>query len=87
MNRDEARSAVVEAIRRIVPDADFDTLGPDDRLREFFELDSLDFMSFVELLSTRSGLPIPEADYEHLATLPSCVDYLSAESAAHHPTG
>lgn len=87
MNRDEARSAVLEAIRRIVPDADFDTLGPDDRLREFFELDSLDFMSFVELLSTRSGLPIPEVDYERLETLPTCVDYLSAEPAARRSTG
>lgn len=77
MTRDEAKMAVLEAIRRIVPDADFETLAPDDKLRETFELDSLDFMSFVEFLSTRSGLPIPEDDYERLVSLSSCIDYLS----------
>jgi acyl carrier protein len=77
MTRDEAQTAVLEAIRRIVPDADFETLTPDDKLREKFELDSLDFMSFVEFLSARSGLPIPEDDYERLVSLSSCIDYLS----------
>ena len=77
MTRDEAQRAVLEAIRRIVPDADFENLGPEDKLRETFELDSLDFMSFVEFLSNRSGLPIPEDDYERLVSLASCTDYLS----------
>jgi acyl carrier protein len=80
MTRDEARMAVLDAIRQIVPDAQFDTLGPDDKLRDTYELDSLDFLSFVELLSSRSGLPIPEEDYERLVSLSSCIDYLSAGS-------
>jgi acyl carrier protein len=80
MTRDEARMAVLDAIRQIVPDAQFDTLGPDDKLRDTYELDSLDFLRFVELLSSRSGLPIPEEDYERLVSLSSCIDYLSAGS-------
>jgi acyl carrier protein len=80
MTRDEARMAVLDAIRQIVPDAQFDTLGPDDKLRDTYELDPLDFLSFVELLSSRSGLPIPEEDYERLVSLSSCIDYLSAGS-------
>jgi acyl carrier protein len=77
MTRDHARTAVLEAIRQTVPDADFADLTPDEKLRERHELDSLDFMSLVEMLSVRSGLPIPEDDYDRLATLASCVDYPS----------
>ena len=43
-----------------------------------FELDSLDFLTFVELLSGATGRPIPEADYPQLRTLNSCVSLLDA---------
>ena len=73
----QARQAVLDAIRRIVPDADLDDVGDDTRLRREFELDSLDFLSFVELLGTAAGRVVPETDYARLETLGSCVDYLA----------
>jgi hypothetical protein len=73
----DATSAVQEAIRKIVPDADFSTLPGDAALRDAFELDSLDFLSFVELLSTSTGRAITEDDYPKLRSLDSCVAFLA----------
>ena len=73
----EARAAVREAIRRIVPDADFDTLDDDAPFRSELELDSLDFLSFVEQLSAATGVRIDEDDYPHLASMATSVAFLT----------
>lgn len=76
-----ARAAIAAAIRRIVPDADLDTLADDDPIRTELELDSLDFLSFVELLSGATGVRIDEADYPDLATMGRAVAFLTARAA------
>jgi len=81
MTPDQARDAVRDAVHRIVPDADLDVLVPEDNLREQLELDSLDFLSFVELLSERSGRSIDEDDYDKLTSLSACVAFLSHQLA------
>ncbi|MET7381175.1 phosphopantetheine-binding protein [Streptomyces sp. NPDC005526] len=72
----EALTLVQESITRIVPDADFTRVGPHDKLRDVLELDSLDFLSLVELLSERTGLTIDEDDYPELTTLADAVRFL-----------
>lgn len=71
-----ARGAVAAAVLEIVPDADFDTLGNDEPIRDAFELDSMDFLTFVEQLSTRTGVRIDESDYDRLTTMDDCVAFL-----------
>ncbi|MFI8100777.1 acyl carrier protein [Streptomyces sp. NPDC086023] len=44
------------------------------------EMDSLDFLSFVEVLSGRTGLALPEQDYPALTTLNGCAEYVSART-------
>ncbi len=73
----QARAAVQEAVTLIVPDADFEYVGDDVALRGEFELDSLDFLSFVEALSARTGVPIAEDAYPRLATMADCLDFLT----------
>ena len=46
-------------------------------LRSEFELDSLDFLGFAETLASRTGVPIAEADYPRLATMATCVEFLT----------
>ena len=82
MNHTDARRTVEEAITAIVPDADFADLDPQAPLRDVFELDSLDFLGFVESLSGARGAPVPERDYPRLRSLSSCLDYLA--EPAHH---
>lgn len=78
----DARAAVATAIRSIVPDADLDTLGDDATFRAELELDSLDFLSFVEVLSAATGVRIEEDDYPRLATMASSVEFLTSRSGA-----
>lgn len=73
----DARDAVAAAVLRIVPDAEIDTLGDDEPIRDAFELDSMDFLSFVELLSARTEVRIEEADYPRLTTMADCVGFLT----------
>lgn len=73
----DARELVGTSLLRIVPDADLATLPDDAPFRDELELDSLDFLSFVELLSTGSGRRIDEEDYSQLRTMGDCVAFLS----------
>ncbi|MGW3247961.1 acyl carrier protein [Streptomyces sp. NPDC001070] len=80
MNRTEALDTVKESIARIAPDADFTGLGPDESFREVLELDSLDFLGFVETLVERTGVDIDEDDYPALTTLSDSADFLVAHT-------
>ncbi|MFI1169364.1 acyl carrier protein [Streptomyces sp. NPDC020801] len=76
MTDTEALALVREAITEIVPDADLSRLRPDDTFRDVLELDSLDFLGLVELLSERAGVRIDEDDYPELTTLARAVKFL-----------
>jgi acyl carrier protein len=77
MTPDEAEHVIEEALAQVAPDADVAGLAPDAELRDELELDSLDFLRFVELLSERTGKRIEEDDYPHLATLASAIKFLA----------
>jgi hypothetical protein len=81
ITNDEARAMVARAVRKIVPDADVEGLPADADLRRTFELDSLDFLSFVELLVSDSGVRIDEDDYPELTTTEGCADLLVRRGA------
>lgn len=72
-----ARHAVHHALHRVVPDADLTALGDEADLRDELELDSLDFLAFVENLSTATGTRITEDDYPNLRTVSAVVTFLT----------
>lgn len=76
MTLDEIKNVIVEIIQDIDEDADVSTLKSSEALRDQLDLDSMDFLDIVMELRKRYKIQIPEADYPHLATLDSCVDYL-----------
>jgi acyl carrier protein len=80
VNPNEADLLFRTTLHEIAPDADLDSLGPRDDLRDTLALDSLDFLQIVESLSTRTGHRIDEDDYPRLATMAGAVEYLSAAS-------
>jgi acyl carrier protein len=75
----QAREQVGLALKRAVPGSDIDGLDPDADLRDALDLDSIDFLNFVEILSDASGRRIDEDDYPQLATLNSCIQFLSGQ--------
>ena len=78
MNTQQATQAIEEVLGQVAPDADLTALAPDADLRDSLELDSLDFLSFIEGLSKRVGQRIDEDDYPKLATLASASAFIAA---------
>ena len=77
MNREEIIAAIKDIIATIAPDEDLTGLKNDERLRDQIELDSMDFLDIVMELRKRYGVQVPEEEYQELATLQGCVDYLA----------
>ncbi len=87
MTPQQAREQIGFALKRAAPGSDIDTIDPDTDLRDALELDSLDFLQFVEILSETSGHRIDEDDYPELATLNSSVRFLAARLPPDGPAG
>ncbi len=75
------RQIVIDIISDIAPDEDISTLDDQKSLREQLDLDSMDFLDIVMELRKRHKVEVPQEDYPQLATLASCVSYLSPKFA------
>ncbi|GGU72577.1 hypothetical protein GCM10009504_32460 [Pseudomonas laurentiana] len=76
MDRQLISSQVLSALKGIAPELDVECLRGDRSLREEVDLDSMDWLRFIEALNKRVGIAIPEADYQQVQTLDTLVDYL-----------
>ncbi|MCH7501393.1 MAG: acyl carrier protein [Nitrospinae bacterium] len=76
MTREQVRQAVLDIISDIAPDEDLGSINDDEKLREQFDLDSMDFLDIVMELRKRFNLEVPEQDYQELVSMTSCVKYL-----------
>ena len=76
MNRDEVRQAIVNILKDIAPDEDVSSIEDDAVLREQIDLDSMDFLDIVMELRKRFDIEVPESDYQELASMASCIQYL-----------
>ncbi|MGH3477384.1 MAG: hypothetical protein ACRDPQ_10520 [Nocardioidaceae bacterium] len=81
LTQTQAQDLVHEALLRIVPDADLNALDEQEDLRDSLELDSLDFLNFVEQLSAGAGRRIEDSDTPRLRTIAGCVEFLSDDAA------
>lgn len=77
MTPEQARQYVEDALGRVAPDARLRDIPPDADLRDLFELDSLDFLSYVECLSDASGRRIDEDDYPEITTMAGAAGFLA----------
>lgn len=81
MDEDQKKEKIKKFICNIIkeevaPDEDISNLKPDVRLRDQLDLDSMDFLDIVMELRKKGGIEVPEEDYQCLASLNSCADYL-----------
>ena len=76
MTKEDCKKIVLEIIADIAPDEDLSNVKPEVRLRDQLQLDSMDFLDIVMELRKRHGIEVPEADYQQLASLDSCAEYL-----------
>ena len=76
MTRDEVREAIISILKDIAPDEDLSSIKDDAILREQIDLDSMDFLDIVMELRKRFNIEVPESDYQELASMASCIQYL-----------
>ena len=75
------RQIVIDIIADISPDSDMAALDDAKTLREQLDLDSMDFLDIVMELRKRHKVEVPQEDYPKLASLESCVAYLTPKFA------
>lgn len=73
----EVRTKVLDIIADIALDDDVTGIQDDVALREQLDLDSMDFLDIVMELKKRHKIEVPQEDYPRLASMQSCVDYLT----------
>ena len=81
MTAANVRQIVLDIIAHIAPDEDVTVIADNKSLREQLDLDSMDFLDIVMELRKRHKVEVPQEDYPKLATLESCVAYLSPKFA------
>ncbi len=81
MTAANVRQIVLDIISDIAPDEDVTGLDDKKSLREQLDLDSMDFLDIVMELRKRHKVEVPQEDYPKLASLESCVAYLSPKMA------
>ncbi|MDH5762218.1 MAG: phosphopantetheine-binding protein [Nitrospinota bacterium] len=76
MTREQVRQAILNIISDIAPDEDLASIKDEEKLRDQFDLDSMDFLDIVMELRKRFNLEVPEKDYQELVSMASSVEYL-----------
>jgi acyl carrier protein len=82
MNQQRVKDIVLNIISVIAPDAELAGLKSDQPLRDQLDLDSMDFLDIVMELRKRYKIEVPKEDYPQLASLDSCVSYLTPRLTA-----
>jgi acyl carrier protein len=81
MKPEEVKKVVLDIIEDVAPDEDLSTIDSAASLRDQFDLDSMDFLDIVMELRKRHKIEVPSEDYPELASLDSCVAYLTPKFA------
>lgn len=76
-SRAEAVALVRHSLSGFATEAELAELGETQPLRSTLELDSIDFLTFVERLAAGSNRRIDEDDYPRLSTIESCAQFLT----------
>jgi acyl carrier protein len=78
MTPDNIKTALIEELQIIAPEIDTASVDPDDDLREGYEIDSIDFLTFISAINQRLGIDVPEGDYPHMTSIDQATAYLDA---------
>jgi acyl carrier protein len=72
----DIRDQILAALLDVAPEVEPAEVAGDQPLQEQLDLDSMDFLSFLEGVAERTGVDVEESDYGAVATLDGCVAYV-----------
>jgi acyl carrier protein len=73
---DDLQATVLEALLDVAPEVDPDAVDGSEPLQEQLDLDSMDFLTFLQGVADRTGVEVREEDYAAVRTLDGCVAYV-----------
>lgn len=76
------REEVLAALGEIAPELDGTAVAGAEPLQTQLELDSMDFLDLLVAVAERTGVNVPESDYNQVTTLDDCVAYVEARVPA-----
>lgn len=77
MQPQEVRQIVIDILEDVALDEDLTAIDDNQPLRDQLDLDSMDFLDIVMELKKRHKVEVPQEDYPQLASMQSCMDYLT----------
>ena len=77
MTPQDVRQVVIDILEDVALDEDLSTIDDQKPLRDQLDLDSMDFLDIVMELKKRHKVEVPQEDYPELASMQSCMDYLT----------
>ncbi len=78
MKREDIEAVVIQKLAKAAPGTDPGSLDRDEAYRDALDLDSMDFLRFVDALHEALGVDVPEAHYPKILTIRACTAYLEA---------
>ncbi len=77
---DDVRTTVLSELTTIAPEVDADEIEDTVLLRDQVDLDSMDWLNFLQRIHKRFNVDIPEKEYQSLRTLDDVVQYVEARA-------
>ena len=77
MERSVLRDQIIHALCKIAPELDTEKIETDVAFRQKYDLDSADFLNFIQVIYETLGVTIPERDYSKLSTISEAAKYLA----------
>ena len=78
MGQDDIRETVLSLLTDVAPEVEADDIEDDVLLRDQVDLDSMDWLNFLQRIHRKFEIDIPEADYATLRTVTDLVTYIAA---------
>lgn len=82
LSAETIRTAFVESLLDVAPEADLSSLRPDRPMRTQLDIDSFDFLRVLEAFHARTGIEVPEADYARMETFSGALAYLEGRGTS-----
>jgi len=79
MKQEEFEQLIIEAIQEVAPEIELVDIDVEEDIRDECDLDSMDFINFLEALQKSTGVKISEADYGKLDTFCHVLAFLEEQ--------
>jgi len=77
MTEARIKETIFKLLKKIAPEADPESLAPEENIRRTLDIDSFDALNFFIALHEELGVEIPESDYGQLNSIAEMVRYLA----------